>query len=104
MTRAQVRVGLHRGSVCGRGAHRGKGGREVRDGDGETLDQLLARLNPMFFDPAVDPLVTAKTPERGMDILSASANNLYEDVSMKDLAGFREEFPLNSRLVKRDGW
>ena len=70
---------------------------------GETLDQLLGRLNPMFFDPAVDPLVTAKTPERGIDILSASANNLYVDVSMEDLAGFREEFPLNSRLVKRDG-
>ncbi len=70
---------------------------------GETLDQLLARLNPMFFDPAVDPMVTAKTPEAGVDILSASANNLYVDVSMEDLAGFREQFPLNSRLVKRNG-
>ncbi len=80
-----------------------KAGARFATADGETLDQLLARLNPMFFDPAVDPLVTAKTPERGIDILSASANNLYEDVSMEDLAGFREEFPLNSRLVKRDG-
>src|SRR3954454_7237378 len=25
---------------------------------GETLDQLLARLQPMFFDPNVDPMVT----------------------------------------------
>jgi dipeptidyl-peptidase-3 len=69
----------------------------------ETLAELLARLQPMFFDPGVDPMVTAKTPPPGQDILSASANNLYVDVTMKDLAGFRERYPLNSRLVKRDG-
>jgi dipeptidyl-peptidase-3 len=57
----------------------------------------------MFFDPGVDPMVTAKTPPRGADILTASANNLYDGVSMADLAGFREEHPLNSRLVKRSG-
>ena len=71
--------------------------------NGETLDQLLARLQPMFFDATVDPMVTAKTPPPGKDILTASANNLYSGVSMKDLAGFHEQYPLNSRLVKRDG-
>jgi dipeptidyl-peptidase-3 len=70
---------------------------------GETLDQLVARLGPMFFDPAVDPTVTAKTPPAGKDILTASANNLYDGVSTRDLAGFKERYPLNSRLVKRDG-
>jgi dipeptidyl-peptidase-3 len=69
----------------------------------ETLDQLLARLQPMFFDPAVDPMVTAKTPPPGQDILAASANNLYDGVTTADLAGFDERHPLNSRLVKRDG-
>src|SRR3954470_11668118 len=29
-----------------------------RSGDGESLDALLARLQPMFFDPNVDPSVT----------------------------------------------
>jgi hypothetical protein len=29
---------------------------------GETLDQQLVRLRPMFFDPDVDPQVTTKTP------------------------------------------
>jgi dipeptidyl-peptidase-3 len=70
---------------------------------GETLDQLLARLQPMLFDPAVDPMVTAKTPPPGQDILEASANNLYVDVAMKDLEGFDEKYPLNSRLVKTGG-
>lgn len=66
---------------------------------GETLD----RMQPLFFDPAVDPMVTSKTPDRGQDLLLASANNLYDGVSMKDLEGFTERYGLNSRLVERDG-
>ena len=69
----------------------------------ETLDQLLARLQPMFFDSTVDPTVTSKTPPPGKDILTASANNLYAGVTTKDLESFREEHPLNSRLMKKDG-
>jgi len=71
--------------------------------DGETLDAMLARLEPLFFDAGVDPTVTSKTPPPGQDILAASANNLYVGVTMKDLEGFVERHPLNSRLVKRDG-
>jgi dipeptidyl-peptidase III len=70
---------------------------------GETLDALLTRLQPLFFDPAVDPKVTDKTPPAGKDILTASANNLYVGVTMRDLEGFRETYPLNSRLVKQGG-
>ena len=66
----------------------------------ETLDALLARLEPMFFDLTVDPIVTNKTPGEGKDILAASANNLYVGVTMNDLEGFSERYPLNSRLVK----
>ena len=57
----------------------------------------------MFFDPEFDPTITSKTPPGGKDILTASANNLYERVTMADLDGFEEKHPLNSRLVKRDG-
>ena len=70
---------------------------------GETLDGLLARLGPCFFDPDVDATVTSKTPGAGRDILTVSANNLYDGVTCEDLAGFQERYPLNSRLVKRDG-
>jgi dipeptidyl-peptidase-3 len=70
---------------------------------GESLDALLTRLEPMFFDPAVDPIVTNKTPGPGKDILAESANNLYSGVRMADLRGFTEKYGLNSRLVKRDG-
>jgi dipeptidyl-peptidase-3 len=70
---------------------------------GESLEQLIARLGPMLFDPNVDPMVTAKTPPPGQDILTASANNLYKGVTMKDMERFREHYPLNSRVVKQGG-
>jgi dipeptidyl-peptidase-3 len=71
--------------------------------DGETLTTLLARLEGPFFDPAVDAMVTSKSPGGNQDILAASANNLYDGVTMADLAGFDEHYALNSRLVSRDG-
>ncbi|MYN63835.1 MAG: peptidase M49 [Acidobacteria bacterium] len=72
-------------------------------GDGESLDALLDRLEPLFFDAGVDPILTNKTPAPGDDMLLSSANNLYAGVSMADLEGFDEQYPLNSRLIKRDG-
>jgi dipeptidyl-peptidase III len=71
--------------------------------DGESVEQLIARLSPMFFDPSFDPILTNKTPGNGRDILEASANNLHVGVSMRDFEGFVERYGLNSRLVKRDG-
>ena len=70
---------------------------------GETLDAMLERMQPLFFDPNVDPIVTNKTPGTGKDILQESANNLYVGATMKDLEGFKERYALNSRVVKRDG-
>ena len=69
----------------------------------ETIEGKLARLGPMFFDPNIDPIVTNKSPGAGRDILQASANNLYSNVSVADLKGFTEKYGLNSRLVKQGG-
>jgi len=70
---------------------------------GESPADLARRLSPCLLDPAVDPMVTNKSPGPGGDILRDSANNLYDGVTMADLDGFVERYPLNSRLVKRDG-
>ena len=78
-------------------------GAEFPTRDGETLDTLLARLEPVFFDPDVDAILTNKTPRDGQDMLLSSANNLYAGVSLADLEGFDEQYPLNSRLVKENG-
>lgn len=80
-----------------------KNGATLSPPAGESLAQQLSRLEPAFFDPKVDAKVTEKTPPAGKDILTASANNLYVGVSMKDLEGFRERYPLNSRVVKQNG-
>ncbi len=84
-------------------AQAARNGAVFATGAGETLDALLARLGPRFFDATVDPMVTQKTPEGGKDILQASANNLYSGVSTADLKGFTEKYGLNSRLVKQNG-
>ena len=69
----------------------------------ESLDDMVGRLLPLFFDPDVDMTVTSKTPPAGADLLTASANNLYDGVTMADLEGFREQHALNSRLVRQNG-
>ncbi|MGH9240515.1 MAG: dipeptidyl-peptidase 3 family protein [Vicinamibacterales bacterium] len=79
-------------------------GATIPTAGGESLEAMLTRLEPMFFDPNVDPIVTNRNPGSGRDILTASANNLYAGgVTTADLTGFTEQYGLNSRLVKRDG-
>lgn len=81
-----------------------KNGATFPTASGESLDDLLKRLQPMFFDENVDPIVTNKTPGPGKDILTASANNLYAGgVTTADLKGFTEKYGLNSRLIKQNG-
>ena len=67
------------------------------------LDAELTDLQQSLFDPNFEPLMTAKAPGGGLDILQASANNFYHGVSLADLKTYRERYPLNSRLVKMPG-
>ncbi len=64
------------------------------------LDRELGALRPSLFDPEFQPMITAKSPRGKLDMLQASANNFYHNVSMADLANFHDRYPLNSRLVK----
>lgn len=75
----------------------------ARLGPRARLEKELEELRRPIFDPEFEPLLTAKNPPSGQDPLKASANNLYEGVQMADLQGFAERYPLNSRLVKKDG-
>jgi dipeptidyl-peptidase III len=62
-----------------------------------------ADLLAAMFDPAVVPRMVDKTPGDGQDPISASAATHYEGLTSKDLVGFEEAFPLNGRLIKRNG-
>jgi dipeptidyl-peptidase-3 len=67
------------------------------------LAKELEELRKPFFDPDFEPMLTVKNPKEGEDPLAASANNLYAGVLSSDLQGFAERYPLNSRLVKKNG-
>ena len=67
------------------------------------LARELQELEKPIFDPNFEPMLTFKNPPNGEDPLLASANNLYQGVSLIDLKDFAEEYPLNSRLVKKNG-
>jgi dipeptidyl-peptidase-3 len=63
-----------------------------------SLEFGLRALEAVIFDPKVDARRTA----RGAD-LPQSATNLYDGVTLRDLAVFKEQAPLDSRLVKEEG-
>ena len=76
------------------------------DGRGFTdtaFQKEIEELKPSLFDPHFEPLITAKSPQGGLDILEASANNFYFGVKLSDLKNFTEHYPLNSRLVRENG-
>jgi dipeptidyl-peptidase-3 len=63
------------------------------------VDALRASL----FDPAFEPLITAKSPSGGKDIVQSSANSFYPGLSLEDLKGFTEHYRLNSRVARING-
>jgi len=69
----------------------------------ERLERKLERLRPALFDPSYEPLLTCKTAPANVDLLACSSVNFYDGVTLADLSGFKEQHPLNSRLVKREG-
>ena len=88
---------------------------DADDGGGADRRPVPARRrrNPCGSHPALcadvlrcHPTIRwsrARRRAAARDILEASANNLYDGVTMADLDGFVERHPLNSRLVKRNG-
>ncbi len=75
---------------------------ELARADGAKLPEVdrLRELYVVITDPDRFVSVTNKSPADGGDPLLESCNNLYVGVSMQDLEGFQEHYPLNSRLVK----
>ena len=65
------------------------------------LDTLLKALQPVLFDPSFEPSTVTKSPPVGQDIITASSNTFYQGLTLQQLAGFHEQHPLNSRIVRR---
>jgi dipeptidyl-peptidase III len=67
------------------------------------LDKMLGELKRTIFDVDFEPILANKSPQTGEDVITASGNNYYEGVTLKDLENFEEKYPLNSKVVKKDG-
>jgi len=73
-------------------------------GTSEQLNRELAELRASLFDPNFEPMLTAKSPRAGQDIIQASLNTFYEGVTLANLNNFHDAYPLDSRVVKgKDG-
>ncbi|MCU1340790.1 MAG: putative dipeptidyl-peptidase [Candidatus Acidoferrum typicum] len=79
-----------------------KNGANFGVNSGAQLDTLLARLEKPVFDANYKTFLTSKTPPPGQDVLTASGNNLYENVTREEAGKITEQYALNSRIVKRD--
>ncbi|WP_257657206.1 dipeptidyl peptidase 3 [Parapedobacter lycopersici] len=78
--------------------------------EGETVDAFVNRLQPVIFDPNVDPKMVNLTA--GIDHVAQSSNNFYEGVTQQEVEAFYAGFPdtghdpewgLNSKVVKEGG-
>ena len=68
--------------------------------DSAALDRELVQLRASFFDPQFEPMLTAKSPGPGKDLIQSSSNTFYMGVSETDLKSFKDRYPLNSRVIK----
>jgi dipeptidyl-peptidase-3 len=71
--------------------------------DESELQEMLVGLKKVIFDPDFEPILADKSPAEGQDLITGSGNNFYEGVNLDDLGGFEERYPLNSKVVKRNG-
>ncbi|RMF59819.1 MAG: dihydrofolate reductase [Calditrichaeota bacterium] len=80
--------------------------------EGETLDDLIAKLTPIMFDPEVDAKRVNLDPN--VDLVMNSACNYYEGVTQKEVEEYYRKlidpkdphpisYGLNSKLVKENG-
>ncbi len=79
--------------------------------DGETIDDLIAKLTPIMFDPKIDAKRVCQ--DAGKDIIKNSACNFYEGVTQKEVEKYyaavkgksdpKLSIGLNSKLVKENG-
>ena len=80
--------------------------------EGQSLEELIAELSRVIFDPEVDAKLVSKGA--GLDVLTSSAVNFYLGLTQPEVEAFyakkttegteaRVALGINSRLVKVDG-
>jgi dipeptidyl-peptidase-3 len=91
---------------------KGSAGASFPLAEGQSVDDLVAFLTPILFDPAVAPKKFTQDPTQ--DLVVNSAVNFYEGVTQAEVEDYykgivdpKDETPisygLNTRVVKKDG-
>ena len=63
---------------------------------------LLNRIEKTLFDPRTDPVLTAREPAGGKDIVQLSAVNFYSGgVTQKEVEKLKVRYPLNANVTKQ---
>lgn len=66
-----------------------------------AVEAEVADLHAPLFDANFEPMLTAKSPDAGKDLIQSSANTYYGvGVTLADLKAFPAKHALNSRVVK----
>ena len=77
---------------------------------GESVDQFWGRIQPLLYDPTVEPKVVDLRPD--VDNIVNSSNNFYEGVTQKQVEDFYSHFDtkgnapswgLNSKVIMENG-
>ena len=67
----------------------------------QQVSKEVLELKDALFNVEFEPMITAKSPRGGKDIVQASSNTFYgPGVTLADLAKFKEHYPLNSSVLK----
>ena len=79
-----------------------KRGNNHTPGGCKSVEDYLKKFEKTIFDPDFEPLITNKNPKGKNDLLTENAVNFYYNVCVSDLDNFIEQYPLNSRLIKKN--
>jgi dipeptidyl-peptidase III len=67
----------------------------------QQVDKEVLDLKDALFNAEFEPMITAKSPRAGKDIIQASSNTFYgPGVTLANLSNFQQHYPLDSTVVK----
>ncbi|PLX14421.1 MAG: dihydrofolate reductase, partial [Marinilabiliales bacterium] len=80
--------------------------------ENQSIEELIAKASPIIFDPNLFAKKVAS--EKGTDVVSNSASNFYEGVTIDEVNNYYEKqldksdntpisYGLNSKVIKEDG-
>lgn len=68
-----------------------------------SLERRWPELKRLLYDPQVLPQRTVRSSSDKEDPIALGAGTLYEGLTRRDLAGFKDRLPWMSRVAKREG-